>query len=223
MKGCPWPRQPSIPCFRQRPPSLTLSVKTSFAKEMDHELPSLFVAGIPGCGKSHFGRWLAEAHGYLHIDFEKDQGELLSGMGSELHRFVDFRDPIPLVDRLLNKGLPVAFNWGFPVGCLDIASTIGARLFPVWFFASPSIARQSFVERGDRPLEAFDRQMVDINQHVFSLDSVFGGCTIQTIGDDATKKPCEQIFREITLRWEYRRSLPAASSSRRHSTKHQPH
>lgn len=164
---------------------------------MNPDLPSLFVAGMPGCGKSHFGRWLADHHGYLHIDFEKDQAELFSSMGSELHRFVDVREANPLIDRLLSTERPVAFNWGFPIGCLDIAATIGSRLLPVWFFARPDIARQSFMERGDVPLAAFDKQMADINQHGFGLDSVFGGCAIQKIADDSTKKPCESIFLEI--------------------------
>ncbi len=53
------------------------------------------------------------------------------------------------------------------------------------------------MERGDVPLEAFDKQMADINQHGFGLDLVFGSCAIQTISDDTTKKPCAQIFSEI--------------------------
>lgn len=53
------------------------------------------------------------------------------------------------------------------------------------------------MERGDVSLDAFERQMEDINQHGFGLDSLFGGCAIQTITDKGTKKPCDQIFREI--------------------------
>ena len=157
----------------------------------------MFVAGMPGCGKSHFGRWLAVTHGYRHIDFEQDQEVLLSQMGAELFQFVDIRNPVPLIERLVQQGRPVVFNWGFPLHCLDIASEIASRILPVWFFTSPTLARKSFMERADVPLGAFEKQMADICQHGFALDAIFGDFKVQTIADDGTKKPCEEILTEI--------------------------
>src|SRR6478609_9592393 len=142
-----------------------------FATEMNRDLPSIFLAGMPGCGKSHFGRWLAVTHGYRHVDFERDQEALLSQMGAELFQFVDLRNPMPLIERLAHREQPIVFNWGFPLHCLDIASEIATKLLPVWFFASPSQARTSFIERADVPLAAFEKQMAEISRNGFALDS----------------------------------------------------
>ena len=36
---------------------------------------NLFIAGVPATGKSWLGSWLAQEHGYLHIDAEEAGGE----------------------------------------------------------------------------------------------------------------------------------------------------
>ena len=41
----------------------------------------LFIAGVPATGKSLLGQWLAENHGYIHIDAERDGGADLDRVG----------------------------------------------------------------------------------------------------------------------------------------------
>ena len=159
--------------------------------------PDLFIAGYPGCGKSHFGRWLEKEHGYLHIDFEKEQNGLLRAYGNQLFRMIDIRDPVPLLESLKKQSKPIIFNWGFPVGCMDVAASLAHQLSPYWFRADLPLARDSFLKRADVPLAAFEKQTSDISKHSFAIDSIFGARIIDTILPDGSKVACDRILEII--------------------------
>jgi len=159
--------------------------------------PNIFLSGLPGCGKSHFGRWLAQEQGYLHIDFEKDHAMLLRDFPTQLFRFIDIRTPEPLIEALRAKGAPVVFNWGFPMSYLDVAEELGRLLIPVWLWAEPARAKASFMHRADVPEAAFDRQMAAISTHSSKLESIFGPRRIQSILSDGAKVDCEALFSVI--------------------------
>jgi len=163
--------------------------------------PDLFIAGLPGCGKSHFGRWLEKEHGYLHIDFEKEQDRLLRLHGRELFRMIDIRDPAPLIEVLKKQSKPIIFNWGFLVGYMDVAASLAHHLSPYWFRADLSLARDSFLKRADVPLAAFEKQTSDIAKHSFALDSIFGTRVIDTILPGGHKIECAKIL-EIIMHHE---------------------
>ena len=104
-------------------------------------LPDLFIAGLPGCGKSYFGAWLEKEHGYVHVDFERELPALLRSHRNEILQFIRERRPQPFLGRLKEKSMPIAFDWGFPVNCLDIARFLAFELTPYWFQADIQLAR----------------------------------------------------------------------------------
>src|SRR5207245_4457167 len=77
-------------------------------------------SGIPGAGKSHFGQWLEDNHGYVHVDVEKD------GRLDTYHLIDDWNscftspDVGPFVKSLHCLGERVVVNWGFPPRFLSV-------------------------------------------------------------------------------------------------------
>lgn len=116
-------------------------------------LPDLFIAGLPGCRKSYFGAWREKERGYVHVDFERELTTLLRSHRNEIIQFIRERRPQPLLGRLKEKPMPIAFYWGFPVNCLDIARLLALELTPYSLHADIQLARASFVQRGTSPVE----------------------------------------------------------------------
>ena len=69
------------------------------------------IAGISATGKSHFGRWLAETHGFLHVDMELHDGDPYSWgwnrLRKEWNSFYDGSDRDGLIKKLKVTRLPL--------------------------------------------------------------------------------------------------------------------
>jgi Shikimate kinase len=63
----------------------------------------LFVSGIPGCGKSTFGRWLAQEKQFTYVDMEHDDLDKY-GFRSSWNTFADGTDGASFV-----SAIPSAF------------------------------------------------------------------------------------------------------------------
>lgn len=84
---------------------------------MNHRL---LISGIPGTGKSTFGRWLRDERGFVYVNVEapSHDPESLDGTGFRAGWDSLFRgDAEPIRDQLEDKG-KVVFDWGFPVGSI---------------------------------------------------------------------------------------------------------
>jgi shikimate kinase len=62
---------------------------------MSNHYQILFLAGVPATGKSSYGRWLEENHGFIHVDVENSQPEAKD----ELRSLV-WADPNQLIQHL---------------------------------------------------------------------------------------------------------------------------
>lgn len=157
----------------------------------------LLLSGIPGAGKSHFGRWLEDTHGYVHLDVEKD-GCLAS------HHLVDawsscFASPDVgrFVKSLHRLGDRVVVNWGFPPRFLNVVQRFkAARLVPWWFDADHDAARRAFVARADVPIRAFRIQMAAIQAQWANIEATFRPNIITTLMSDDSRLSVEAIYKE---------------------------
>ncbi len=119
----------------------------------------ILLSGIPGTGKSRFGRHLAREHGFAHYDLECyphgwPHQELKSMWDANRSAFVA---------QVRQHHDRIALDWGFPVSCLSWVEELqkcGVRL--VWFDGDVAHARQVFEQRG-RAAE-FDVQVAGIQK-----------------------------------------------------------
>jgi hypothetical protein len=81
----------------------------------------LLLSGVPATGKSTFGRWLEQRHGFTHVGIEAD-GLARFGLANAWAEVLGSppTDVEPLVGALRGVGRPVILSWGFPLRCFPL-------------------------------------------------------------------------------------------------------
>lgn len=161
----------------------------------------LFVAGVPATGKSWLGQWLAEEHGYVHIDAERAGGADLdrAGVHEEWDQLISTGRATSFVAAISRSPRPMILDWGFPTRYLYVVSAlqaVGVRTW--WFHAERDLARRAFVARGGIDPAYFDQQVADIEREWLLIASVFRPRIVQGLRPDSTQRPPEDLWREIS-------------------------
>jgi hypothetical protein len=130
---------------------------------MDFDLRTfspVLLSGIPGSGKSSFGRWLQAAKGFIYLDIEN--GALESAGLTPLWNsmFSPQRSVTGFVSALGRMANPVVLDWGFPPLHLPIVESLTQAGVEVWWFdGDRGAARDSFLRRGTVSVECLNIQM----------------------------------------------------------------
>jgi shikimate kinase len=158
--------------------------------------PILLLSGIPGSGKSSYGRWLAAKKQFLHLDLE--EGDLKKFRLEELWNAFWSAGRDGFVEALLDHAAPICLDWGFPPNCLPIVQRlIDAGVEGWWFEAKPQPAKKHFLRK--RPLaEAdFNKQVKNIEASRPEIMTLFQQHIIQALQADGTHVPCEEIYAQM--------------------------
>ena len=161
----------------------------------------LFISGIPGCGKSTFGRWLAEQKQFTYVDMEHD-GLDTNGFRPSWEEFCNGTDIESFVAAIRAHPSSVVLDWGFPPSCLHLVQRlkdVGLRMF--WFEGDRLATRYYFVRRGTVPVSAFDSQYAQISSHWPQIEPLFGDNIIKTVHTDGTRLSSDVIFTQVFGRW----------------------
>ena len=161
---------------------------------------NLFIAGVPATGKSWLGQWLADEHGYIHIDAERDAGADFDcvGVHSEWDELISTGRASKFVNAIRRLPNSVVLNWGFPTRYLYVVRALQVEGFCVWWFHAPrNLARRAFVARGGIDPSYFDKQMADIEREWILIKYVFGPCIVEGLRSDGSQRTPEEIWREI--------------------------
>jgi len=159
---------------------------------------AVLISGIPGAGKSHFGRWMAQHKGALYIDVDL-KGIDAAGIRPVWNEFLRTFDARAVAARLTRDHEFCALVWGFPVHSLRWVRALqeSGGLVPWWFTGDRAWARKYLAERQDTDLAQFDRQHADIVRAWPEISRVFGERLIDTVAADGTRTPCEELYRRI--------------------------
>src|SRR5438874_4555109 len=153
----------------------------------------LLLSGIPGSGKSSYGRWLVHAKGYLHVDF--DHGDLQRHGLADLFHEVESSGPERFIAELLRRDTPVCLDWGFPPHCLWIVRRLAEAGVDLWWFeADRELAKKHFLNRPNASEAAFEEQMANIEASRDAIMKVFGQNIIPALKADGTHTPCAEIY-----------------------------
>jgi hypothetical protein len=111
----------------------------------------LFVAGIPGTGKTCFGNKLRDEFGFMHINFEH-----LSGYLQQRHREVGL---LAFLEEMSQFSRCLVATWGFPIECLpEVQALATSEVRLVWFDGDRSKAREVWVNKNGEPDTDFKKQ-----------------------------------------------------------------
>lgn len=159
--------------------------------------PVLLISGIPGSGKSTFGRWLEETRGFLHVDMEA-RGLDRHGLRPSWEQFLGDLSSQVFCGRLFDLPEPVALDWGFPVTCLLVVEALrrqGVR--PWWFTGDRLFARINFLKTKGPDPRPFDCQYADISAHWPAISPVFSDRIMRMVRQDGSCMPCDEVYREL--------------------------
>ena len=102
----------------------------------------LLISGQPGAGKSSFCRWLANQHGYVHVETDVEWAQWGPYLGaSDLASARDARNQIRLL------GPDVAFEWGFSPELLPRVKQLAMMGLERWWFRADELAYQAQIAR----------------------------------------------------------------------------
>jgi hypothetical protein len=147
------------------------------------------------------GYWLAEEHGYVHIDAEKAGGADFDRVGAhnEWDELISTGRATKFVRAIGRSRNSVVVNWGFPTRYLYVVSALQAEgVHTWWFHAQRNLARQAFVARGGIDPVYFDRQMADIEREWLLIESVFRPRIVVGLRSDGSQRTPEEIWREVS-------------------------
>jgi len=161
----------------------------------------LLIAGIPAAGKSHFCAWLAEHHGFVHVDPERpgclDELSITGAWGQALRE----DDPTELLSALRALGPRVVLDWGFPPHRIDFVEELKAIGVTLWWFdADHGRAREEFIRRRIVSQAALEIQMPAIQKRWDQLRELFHPNIIRVLDSAGQRLDSNDIWQEISQR-----------------------
>jgi hypothetical protein len=167
----------------------------------DSDKKMLLIAGIPAAGKSHFCAWLAENHGFVHVDPERpgclDELSITGAWGQALRD----DDPTELLSALRALGPRVVLDWGFPPHRIDFVEElkeIGVALW--WFDADHGRAREEVIGLRAGSQAALDIQMPAIQERSDHLRELFHPNIILVLDSAGRRMDSNDIWQAISRR-----------------------
>lgn len=159
--------------------------------------PVLLLSGIPGSGKSTFGRWLQEHRGFVHVDMEAD-GLDTHGLRQAWQQFLGDPSSRVFCRQLFSLPRPVALDWGFPVTCLPLVGALQQQGVRAWWFTGDRLfARMNFQNAKGSDPRPFDCQYANISAHWSAISPVFGDRVVRIVREDGSCVACDEVFQKL--------------------------
>lgn len=146
-----------------------------------------FITGVPGTGKTAIGNYLADNHGFKHLDVEVA---------------LQHPNPVEIIQQTIteaqNNNSDFVITWGFQPGSDDkiviAIKNLGAKL--IWLDGNREAARKAFIKRGGVPVELLDIQMGRINS--VNITETFDPIIFNTFDDSGEFLDKAEIVRQLT-------------------------
>lgn len=155
----------------------------------------LLLSGLPGTGKSHYGKWLADEHGYVQWETEAhwDRWGALMADGPSI------RTATSACNVVRALGADVVVEWGFVPADLPFVRVLGKVGLELWWFSGDeAAARQSWQTR-PVPLDdiVFDNQLDRIHDAWSKIEPVYRDNIIETVMPGPTYLSEMDIYRRM--------------------------
>lgn len=163
----------------------------------------LFLCGIPASGKSSFGEYLRDNHGYFSIDMEHDwPDESLHAIWNTVFSVKrDESNVKKFVDSVTSKSRNTVLDLGFPINetyfwIIPLLERYGCHV--VWFECEEDVAKKRYLDRDKRPIAWFDTQMTNIRAGWKVIEETINPIIINVLKADKSGKTDEELYLELT-------------------------
>jgi hypothetical protein len=151
----------------------------------------ILISGIPGTGKSTYVEWLGDQHGfrYFHLDTDDPARGVLFNLG-----------PPTFIQRVIGPAPGLALDWGFPPNdlCLAMVRRLHrAGVIGWWFDGDWRAAFDSFCNRPDHSVEAWDIQLPKIEAAWPQIKEIFGDRRIDVVTSGPTHMEPDEIHKRM--------------------------
>jgi len=160
----------------------------------------LFVAGVPGTGKTSYGEWLEKERNFLHIDMERK----CSGR-SDLYKLwqlaVRTDDYSPFSTAMREMDRNIVITWGFPPDVIALANGIKSQGITSWWFGGDyAFARSLWLARERHTDDShFRRQCDEIKKNWNQIEALFAPNILEVLFEDGRRLTFEEIAAKMQL------------------------
>lgn len=146
-----------------------------------------FITGVPGTGKTTIGNYLADNHGFKHLDVEV---------------VLQSPNPAEIIQQTIkeaqNNDSDLVITWGFQPGSDDqtviAIKNLNAKL--IWFDGNREAAKRAFIKRGGVSIDLLDIQMGRINS--VNIIETFNPISFNTFDDNGEFLDKAEIVKQLT-------------------------
>lgn len=139
------------------------------------------ISGIPGVGKSTYGKWLENEKGFIYWDVEHETLDNLSiRNGISFGNGMDIGEFLKKMNSINNVGV---IDWGFPPDkCLETIRNFKNNGLSIWWFdGDRKAARESFLKRDTVSEQDLDIQMKKIEHYWTQIKDLYGDNIINVL------------------------------------------
>ena len=169
----------------------------------------LLICGMPATGKTTFGNWLRDEHGYVHLDLESRDCLEANGLPQFWPERIWNLDESQLADfyaylRSLNSG--TVMTWAFHTDLIPLVRDLVRHGCQPWWFEGDRLAsrkahemrkrviKQGVAQPGEPNMQTYDSYVASLVQHWAEIAPIFGDNIIHTLHPDDTRLPYKAIW-----------------------------
>ncbi len=169
----------------------------------------LLICGMPATGKTTFGDWLRDEHGYFHLDLESRDCLASNGLPPLWPERIWNLDKSRLTDvfaylRSLHRG--TVMTWAFHTDLIPLVADLVRHGCQPWWFEGDRLAArkahgmrkriitQGVAHPGAPDMQAYDSYVASLVQHWAGIAPIFGGNILRTLHPDDTRPPYKAIW-----------------------------
>lgn len=146
-------------------------------------MKKIFIAGVPGMGKTTIGNYLADNFGFIHHDFEDGRSWVVE----------------EIINQTSQSNKDVVITWGFgpdmPAHTDIVHSLLQSGFKMIWLDGNREAAHREYTKRGTVSEELLELQMKQINN--VDIASTFHPIFYNTFDENGTFKPLDKISKEL--------------------------
>jgi len=164
----------------------------------------VLLCGIPSSGKTEFGKYLKDKHGYTYISIDGGTwpDNNLRGLWSKVFdEKRQYQNVEKFVCYLYENYENVVLEWNFPMDKIETVALLERQwCIALWFLCNTFVAKEKYIEKnGSNSGHLFDKRIKEIEDSVTTLNKRLKPTIINVLKGDKGFKTMEEVYSDFSL------------------------